>query len=116
MGHFHHPTSILQRSPSSPFAVPSWDPWCVAPYTDLFASRIAIVPFIRIQESFSAFGKIDDEGIEHSGELTEIMSMGPGNDQRQRDATSVHQDVPFASLFFPGPWGWDRLLLGPEAL
>ncbi len=102
MGRFHNPASVLRRTPSSSSAVPSWDPCYVAPYTDLFASRIAIITLIRIQESFSAFRKIDDEGIEHGGELTEIMSMGPGNDQRQRDATSVHQDVPLASLFFPG--------------
>ncbi len=101
MGRFHHPASILPRTPSPSSAVPSWNPWYVALYTDLFANRIAIITFIRIQESLPAFWKIDDEGIEHGRELTEIMSMGPGNDQRQRDATSVHQDVPLASFFFP---------------
>ena len=105
MGRFHHPAPILPGTPSPSPALPSWNPWYVAFYTDLFANRIAVVTFIRIQESLPAFWRIDDEGIEHGRELTEIMSMGPGNDQRQRDATSVHQDVPLASLFFPDPSG-----------
>jgi hypothetical protein len=36
--------------------------------------------------------------------LTDVMSVGPGNDQRQRDATAVHKDMALASLFSPGPW------------
>lgn len=102
MGRFHNPAPVLQRTSSSSFAIPSRDAWRVASYADLLASRIAVITLIRIQVPFSAFRKIDDEGIEHGGDLTEVMSMGPGDDQRQRDATSVYQDMSLASLFFPG--------------
>jgi hypothetical protein len=81
VGRFHHPASILPRTPSPSSAVSSWNPWYVAFCTDLFANRIAIIAFIRVQESLPAFEGIDDEGIEHGKELTHVMSMGPGNDQ-----------------------------------
>ncbi len=102
MGRFHDPASVLWRTPSPSSTVPSWDSCNVALYAGLLARRIAVIPLIRVQESFSAFRRIDDEGIEYGGDLRKIMSVGPGDDQRQRDATSVYQDVPLASLFSPG--------------
>lgn len=39
--------------------------------------------------------------LEHGIELRDIMRIGPGHDERQRDAAGVHQQVAFAPLFFP---------------
>jgi hypothetical protein len=89
MSPFNDPTSVLRGTPSC--ALLPCDPWDISPGAELFASWLAVVSLIRIQESLPSFGKGNDNGIEHCGELTDIMSIGPGNDQRQRDAMPVHQ-------------------------
>src|SRR5271157_5674240 len=85
---FYHPTSVLRRTPPSPLL--SRDPRSVTPKANLLTDRLAVVPLIRIQESLPV-GKSNDDCVEHRRELTDVMSIRPGNDQRQRDATSVHQ-------------------------
>ena len=55
-----------------------------------------------------ALGTLNDDCIEHPFELADIMSMGPGYDDRQRDSTAVHQQMTLAAIFFPDPSGWDR--------
>ena len=111
---FHDPTSILRRTSAS--ALLSCDSWGVTPSADLLANRFPVISLIRIQEPLSSLRKGDDDGIEHCGELTDVMSMGPGDDQRQRDATAVHQKMTLASLFSPGLSDSDRLLPVREAL
>jgi hypothetical protein len=44
-----------------------------------------------------------------------VMDVGPGHDERQRDATAVHQQVALAPLFFPDPSGLDRRTPEPRA-
>lgn len=114
MSSFNDPTSVLRGTPACTLL--SCDPWGIAPGADLFSSWLAVVSLIRIQESLPSFGKGNDNGIEHGGELTDIMSMGPGHDQRQRDATSVHQKVALASLFSPYLSGSARRLPVPAVL
>ena len=104
----HNPTSVLGWTPSSAFL--SRDSWGVAMDRYLFASRFTVISLIRIQEPLSSFGKGHDDSFKHCRELTDVMSVGPGDDQGQRDATAVHQKVSFASLFFPDLSGSDRLL------
>ena len=108
------PTTVLWWTPAS--ALPPSDPWGVSPSSDLLAKRFAVISLIRIQEPQSSSRKGNDDGIKDCGELTDVMSMGPGDDQRQRDATAVHQKMPLASLFSPGLLGSDRLLPVREAL
>jgi len=114
MRYFHDPTPILRRTPAPAFL--SRDPRGVPMGSDCFLGRLSVVAFIRIQKKLPSLGKRDDSGVEYFGKLADVMSMSPGNDQRQRDATGVHQDVPFASLFFPDPSGSGRSLLAPGAL
>ena len=102
------PTTVLWWTPAS--ALLSCDPWSVTPDADLVANRFSVISLIRIQESPSSLRKGNHDGIEHCGELANVMSMGPADDQRQRDATGVHQDVTLASLFSPGLSGLDQLL------
>jgi len=52
--------------------------------------------------------------IEH--ELRYVMTIGPGHDDRQRDATSVDQQHSLAPIFSPDPWGLARQILAPEGL
>ena len=58
---------------------------------------------------------LDHDGLQHGIELCDIMLIRPGYDERQRDATAVHQQMPLAPLFFPDPSGWARQTLAPAA-
>lgn len=60
-------------------------------------------------------GSFDDDGLKHRLDLRHIVHVGPGDDQRQRDATPVHQQVALAPIFFPDPWGWAPQLPVPGA-
>lgn len=108
-----HPTAILRWTPSP--ALLSHDPRRVTTDDDLLASWLPVIPLIRIQEPRS-LGKGNDDGVEHCGELADIMTIGPGDDQRQRDATAVHQDVALASFFSPGLSDSDQLFPAPGVL
>src|SRR5574337_82168 len=56
----------------------------------------------------------DDNGIEHLVESFAVIDVGRGHDERQRDATAVHQQVAFAALFSPDPSGSGRRLPAPR--
>ena len=58
---------------------------------------------------------LDHDGLQHGIELRDVMLVGPGHDERQRDATAVHQQMSLAALFFPDPSGWVRPPLAPAA-
>jgi hypothetical protein len=107
------PTSVLGGTPASTLL--PCDPWGIAARADVLPNRFAVISLIRIQEAPS-MRKDNDDGIEHCGELADIMSMGPGDDQRQRDATTVYQKVPLASLFSPDLSDLDQLLPAQGAL
>jgi hypothetical protein len=102
------PTSILRRTSAS--ALLSRDSWGIAMSADLIASGFTVISLIRIQESLSSFREGDDDGIKDRSELADVMSVGPCNGQRQRDATPVHQYVALGSFFSPGPSDSARLL------
>ena len=59
---------------------------------------------------------LDYDGTEHLVESLAVIDVGPGDDERQRDATSVDQKMTFASIFFPDPSGLGRQLLVPGEL
>ena len=46
-------------------------------------------------------GSVYDDGVEYRFQLRDIMPIGSGRDERQRDATTVHQQMAFAPNFFP---------------
>ena len=58
---------------------------------------------------------LDHDRLQHLIELRDVMLIGSGHDERQRDARAVHQQVSLASLFFPDPLGWVPPLLAPKA-
>ena len=58
----------------------------------------------------------DHDGLQHGIELGDVMRVGPGHDDRQRDATTVHQQVTFAAFFSPDQSDSGRPLLAPGAL
>ena len=58
---------------------------------------------------------LDHDGPQHLIELGDVMFIGPGHDERQRNATAVHQQVSLAPLFSPDPSGCAPRPLAPAA-
>ena len=61
-------------------------------------------------------GSVYDDGVEYRFQLRDIMPIGSGRDERQRDATTVHQQMAFAPIFFPYRWDWIQQSTEPAAL
>ena len=56
-------------------------------------------------------GSLDSNGVQHGFKLRHVMSVCSGRDERQRDAAAVHQQITFATIFFPvGGIGSDAFL------
>src|SRR5690625_3968947 len=122
MGHFHDPASGLpcRVSPQLPrLFSPSLDVGNVVMGFDRLQRRCAGITGIGAQVFVAPYGRggpFDLNGIEYGFQLADIMTIGPGYDERQRDATAVHQQMSLASFFFPDPSDWGRSLLAPTAL
>ena len=58
---------------------------------------------------------LDHDGLKHRIDLSDVVLIGPGHDDRQRDATPVHQQVSLAPFFFPDRSDCGRPLLVPRA-
>ena len=57
---------------------------------------------------------LDHDGVKDLADLGDVMRVGAGHDERQRDATAVDQQVTLASLFFPDRSGCFRPPLAPR--
>lgn len=58
----------------------------------------------------------DHDGLKHRIDLGNVVLIGPGHDDRQRDTTPVHQQMSLAPLFSPDRSDFGRLLLVPMVL
>jgi hypothetical protein len=58
----------------------------------------------------------NDNAIQDDFQLSYIMPIRPGDDDRERDAKLFHQHMAFASFFSPGPSGSDQPPLEPRGL
>ena len=56
---------------------------------------------------------LDHDGRQDGIELRNVMPVRSGYDERQGDATAVHQQVTLAPIFFPDRSGWARPALVP---
>ena len=72
-------------------------------------TQVLVAPLRRIDP-------LDHDGLKHRLELRHIMAMGSGHDERQRDATTVDQQMALAAIFFPDLLDWGQRLTVPEAL
>lgn len=59
---------------------------------------------------------LDDYSIEHLLNTLAVIDVRAGYDDRQRDATPVHQQVSLAAFFSPDPSGWGHRLQRPAVL
>ena len=83
-----------------------------------YRAKMLCAPVARVgaQMFVSSVGwglALDNNCTEHRIKPLAVMDIGPAHDERQRDATAVHQQMAFASLFSPGPSGSGRQLLVP---
>src|SRR3972149_7825413 len=68
-------------------------------------TRVAGIGAQVLAASLRQCGTRHHDGIEDCFKLADIMSICSGHDDRERDATTVHQQVTLAPLFSPDPSG-----------
>ena len=81
-------------------------------------SRCAGVARVRTQMPVSSerwIGSLDNNGVQHGFKLRHVMSVCSGHDERQRNATAVHQQMAFAPIFSPCRWDWVQRFPVPMA-
>ena len=54
-------------------------------------------------------------GLKKLRQFGAVVTIGGADDDRQRDAMFVDQQMTFAPFFSPDPSGWDRPIRGPGA-
>ena len=119
MGYFDHPAPGLLRGVTREFVSflsSSFDMGNVAMRRNGFQRRCAGIACIGTQMLVTPAGRtgtLDHDGLKHSFQLRDIMSVGAGHDERQRDATTVHQQMALAPIFFPDPLGWVQRFAEP---
>jgi hypothetical protein len=90
MSGLNDPSTVLWGAAALAF-LPA-NPWGIAVCNDRLLGRLPIISSIRIKERTSpTLGRFHDECVEDGAELADIMSICSCHDQRQRDATPVHQ-------------------------
>ncbi len=90
----------------------------VATLCDRVERRSSRVPSVGKQVHPATPAWPADQRVEEKLKLGHVVPIGRGDADRQRDPTRVDQEVPLASIFFPGPSGCDRRTLwraGPSA-
>jgi hypothetical protein len=74
---------------------------CSGRIFDSLPGRFSVITFIRIQKALCVIGLLGNNRIKHGFQLAHIMPVGPGYDDRQRDATPVDDSMPLAAIFPP---------------
>ena len=79
----------------------------------------AVVGFVSTQMLRfvqGGLGTCDHDAVKDTLRLGDVMSIGSGHDERQRDATPVHQQMALAPIFSPDPLGSAQRFVTPLAL
>ena len=66
---------------------------------EVFGAAVARVGAQMVVSPMRRVLALDDDGGEYLVNLFAVMEVGPGHDERQRDATAVHQQVALAAFF-----------------
>lgn len=90
------PPGALRRMPPLLFGflTPPFDVWDVAVFFDDAQCQFAGIASIGAQVLAASLGRqrtFHYDGIQNRGKLADIMAICSGHDDRQRDATAVHQ-------------------------
>ncbi len=76
-------------------------------------SAISSIQAQMLGATLSRHLALDHDGRQDGVELRNVMPVRSGYDERQGDATAVHQQVTLAPIFFPDRSGWARPALVP---
>jgi hypothetical protein len=120
MAHLNHPSSRLLlgiapfdvRLPASIDHVPNVamvqnDLHCWFASIACVGTQVLVAPLWRCLA-------LDHDGLQYRINLGDVVLIGPGHDDRQRDTTPVHQQMSLAPLFSPDRSDFGRPLLVPR--
>jgi hypothetical protein len=91
----------------------------ILPVDYALACRFTVIAFVgaeMLEHVCCWLWSLNDNAIQYGFQLSYIMPIRPGDDDRQRDAMLFHQQMAFASFFSPGPSGSDQQLPEPKVL
>ena len=91
----------------------------IAPVYCALACRFTIVAFVAtkvLRLICCRLWSFNDNVIQDGLQLSYILPIRPGDDERERDATLFYPHMAFVSLFSPCPSGSDQPLPGPKVL
>lgn len=118
MTEFHDPAARLERGIFGfviDFLAARADMWHVAGLSRRLG--LASVSGIQAKVLFLALAAgLGDLGRQQILQFDTIIAIGRADDDCQRDAMLVDQQMTLAPIFFPGPSGWDRPTPGPAGL
>ena len=91
----------------------------IIPVNYALVGRFTVIAFVGAKVLRLACFRLwsfNDNAIQDDFQLSYVMSIRPGDDDRERDAMLFHQQMAFASFFSPGPSDSDQPPLAPKAL
>jgi hypothetical protein len=87
------------------------------PYLSLGGSaRVAFINAEILRMACRRLGSGNHDRVQRLRQQFDVMSIGAGNDKRERGATAVHQQTALGPFFSPGLWGCCPPPPAPEAL
>ena len=81
-----------------------WHMRNVSSVSHFLLRRLSGVAFIHAKVLWfpgGRFGPLHDDGVQRCPQQLHVMPIGPGDDKRERGATTVHQQAALGPLFFP---------------
>jgi hypothetical protein len=109
------PAPVLWWRTSSGFSLLP-NPGDVPAQRDDIQRRLPGVATVAEQDHAPTRSRSAAPGFEECLKPRDVVPIGAGDANRQRDPTRVDQGMPLASIFLPGPSGCGRLTLGRGAL
>ena len=122
MTNFYNPSTCTVAGNDSfrlDFLAAAPDVGDIIPVDYALVCRFAVIAFVgakMLKLVCCWLWSLHDNAVQYVFQLSYIMSIRPGDDDRQRDAMLFHQQMAFASFFSPGPSGSDQLPPEPKAL
>ena len=122
MAGFHNPPSCAMTRNRCFFLsllTTGSDMWSIASVLHRHAGLFAVKGLVSTQmlRFFRCrLGAIDHNIVQNRLHLSNVMTVGSGDNDGERGTSGVHQDVPLGPLLFPDPLDWRRRTLEREGL
>ena len=118
---FHHPASRFAPGPTTRCfgGRAGGDMGNITPSPHFFFGGLAHIASVHtkiLRSSSGGFGPFNNNGVKRPSQQLHVVPIGPGDDKRERGATTVHQQTALGSFFSPDLSGCFPQRLGPGAL